>query len=63
MCIEVDEFKFYHIAKNIFTSLNFDLNDRQVIPDSTKKDMDNVSDYSDSSFENLKILCGKETKA
>ena len=50
MCIEVDEFKFFQIAKNIFTNLNFDIKKESQSP---TKDDDLKSSYSDSSFENL----------
>lgn len=55
MCIEVDEFKFFQIAKNIFTNLNFDIKKESLSP---TKDDDLKSSYSDSSFENLQILRG-----
>ena len=52
MCIEVDEFKFFQIAKNIFTNLNFDIK-KDSAKQSPGKDDDLKSSYSDGSFENL----------
>ena len=37
MCIEIDEFKFYQIAKNIFTNLNFEMKDSKSKADHIKK--------------------------